>query len=142
MLGWFIIVRRSGSETGRVGADPCVLATWETSIDGLDWIEELERAGKASCVSRNGYPTRYTAVAHVVVPLLQAGSPPQHVGLPVIGDDYVTPAGWSGTMTVHRERLARCPSDEMLVVDAWDQSCDRYPHFAAKSAILLENRRS
>lgn len=122
MLGWFIIVRRPGPEVGRADTDPRVLATWETSIGGLDWLDELERTGGVTCVSRNGYPTRYTAAAEVILPLLQAGKPPRHAGFTVIGDDYVTPAGWSGTMTVHRERLAQCPSDEMLVVDAWDQS--------------------
>lgn len=54
-----------------------------------------------------------------MVPLLQAGFPPQHVGFPVIGDDYMTPAGWPGAIAVCRVRLQ---SDEMLVVDAWDQS--------------------
>lgn len=56
MLGGFMIVRRPGPEAGGADVDLQVLATWEASVGGLDWLEALERAGKTTCVSRNDYP--------------------------------------------------------------------------------------
>jgi hypothetical protein len=123
VLGWFIIVRRAGSPEGlRATVDTNVLATWETSLGGLDWLEDLERKGQATCMSRNGYPTRFTVVADAVLPMLRLGRPPRHSGIEVIGDDYITPAGWSGELKFHVERIGECPSDDPLTIDAWDQS--------------------
>lgn len=123
MLGWFIIVRRAGGLEGlNATVDPNVLATWETSIGGLDWLEDLEQKGLATCISRNGYPTRFTAVADAVLPILRGGELPQHSGMEVIGDDYITPAGWSGEVKIYAERIAECRSDGCLTIEAWDQS--------------------
>jgi hypothetical protein len=122
MLGWWIIVRRLGGPDLRPSVDPNVLATWETSVGGLDWLDDLEKNGKARCRSRGGYPTIFIALAEDVLPILRAGQPPRHRDFDVIGDDYFTPAGWRGPMTVHHERIAECPGDEVLRIDAWDQS--------------------
>lgn len=123
MLGWFIIVRRSGGPEGlKATVDTNVLATWETSLGGLDWLDDLERKGQVTCMSCNGYPTRFTAFAGAVLPMLRLGRPPRHSGIEVIGDDYITPAGWSGELKFHAERIGECRSDEPLTIDAWDQS--------------------
>lgn len=52
----------------------------------------------------------------------ETARPPRHSGIEVIGDDYITPAGWSGELKFHAERIGECPSDEPLTIDAWDQS--------------------
>lgn len=126
MLGWFIIIARQ-QPGERVGAnsrpaDPRVLATWETSIGGLDWIDALVTQGKATRELASGYPTRYLADADVVLPLLLAQQVPAHRDFAVLGDDYVLPAGWVGEVHFHAERIAQCTQDETLVIDAWDQS--------------------
>jgi len=120
MLGWLIIVRSGLSDSDGPASD--VLAKWETGVSGIDWLDALEREGKANCVSRNGYPTRFHVAAEHVLPYLRSGHPPLHDGLEVIGDDYVTPRGWSSPMTIHNERLADCESEAVWTVDAWDQS--------------------
>ena len=118
MLGWLIIVRTPGSDD----QDDTVLAKWETGVSGIDWLFGLEREGKATCVSRHGYPTRFHVANEHVLPYLRAGHPPKHFGPDVIGDDYLAPGGWNGPMTVNAERLAACTGGAIWTVDAWDQS--------------------
>ena len=120
MLGWLIIVRSKPFDSD--GSDGDVLAKWEAGISGIDWLSALENEGKALCVSRHGYPTRFHVAAEHVMPYLRSGHAPLHDGPEVIGDDYVTPRGWSSPMTIHIERLVACDVKDMLVVDAWDQS--------------------
>lgn len=67
------------------------------------------------------YPNRYTAKAANVLPLL-AGGPPAHRGPPIIGDDYVMPANWKGNVIFHQDKIEACPPDQVLTIDAWDQS--------------------
>ncbi|WP_422016029.1 hypothetical protein [Roseateles sp.] len=120
MLGWLIIVRDGPPDCG--DSDAHELARWESSASGLDWLDALESEGAASCVSRHGYPTRFLVPAECVLPYLRSGHPPLHDGPSVIGDDYVTPPGWSGPMTIHKDRLNGCNIQVTWTVDAWDQS--------------------
>lgn len=59
-----------------------VLATWETSVGGIDWATKLIQEGKATQLSRSGYPNRYTANAGDVVPILVKGIPDHDQGYP------------------------------------------------------------
>lgn len=125
MLGWFIIISTqtpeqrdaSSSSPDKEGN----LASWEAGIGGTDWLNELVKQGKAARLSFGGYPSRYTAAARDVFPLIASG-PPAYKGVPVIGDDYYTPGGWIGTATIDRDKIAQCPLDQQLTIDAWDQS--------------------
>ena len=60
-----------------------------------------------------------------MLPVLTRGLP-THQGIWVVGTDpgeeYVTPAGWSGPVELRLENIARCPPDALLTIDAWDQS--------------------
>jgi hypothetical protein len=38
----------------------------------------------------------------------------------IIGDDYVMPNGWSGNITMYHEKIAICPPEQILTIDAWD----------------------
>ena len=120
MLGWLIIVRGAVLESG--GSDGDVLAKWESSVSGIDWLDALEREGRAHCVSRSGYPSRFHVPAEEVLPYLRSGHPPLHDGPQIIGDDYVTPGGWNGAMTVHEDRLVGENLRATWTIDAWDQS--------------------
>jgi len=122
MLGWFLVVRRAGLEDGPAAKDPNVLAMWETAFTGVDWLEALVDNGEATCLSRHGYPNRFAVDAAQVLPFLRSRHAPLHYGMPVVGDDYVTPGGWSGPMTTYPERFAAITDDSPLWVDAWDQS--------------------
>jgi len=123
MIGWWIVVAAQTPEERDRAADtkPAVLANWEVGPGGLDWLRQLVKAGKASQLFFSGYPNRYTAKAGDVLPLL-AGGPPAHCGPPIIGDDYVMPANWKGNVIFHHDKIAACSPDQVLTIDAWDQS--------------------
>jgi hypothetical protein len=116
MLGWGIYVFRQPMATNSKS-----LAEWMTSHRGLDWLDRLVAAGKATDLGGNGYPNRYAVKASVLLPILAAGLPENNSPV-VVGDDYVLPAGWNGELILHREAVANCPVDADLIVEAWDQS--------------------
>jgi hypothetical protein len=123
MIGWWILVIAQTPEERAVTDDSkeAVLAKWEASLAGIDWIDALVKNGKAAQVRAGGYPSRYRACACDVLPLI-ASAPPAHDGLTVIGDDYVMPGDWSGDLTVHRDRIELCPPSQTLTIEVWDQS--------------------
>jgi hypothetical protein len=122
MLGWWIIVSsQTPHEHDREADKSAILATWEASIGGTDWIKSLVSHGRAVQIKFGGYPCRYTASASDVLPLIKNGLP-KHGGPLIIGDDYVSDGGWSGKITIHRDRITACPLDQLLTIDAWDQS--------------------
>ncbi len=106
MLGWWFVVTVPVAGDG----EDVVLAKWETGIGGLDWIAGLVAAGRAEQSGFNGYPHRYTARAGEVLPLLADGS--------VFG---VFGAGIR-PRELYPDRIAGCPADALLTVEAWDQS--------------------
>ena len=130
MLGWWITVSSlpPGVKdlTPREIQSEHILATWETGLGGTEWLEALTAEGKATWdKSQGGYPWRFIAKASDVLPVLTGGLP-KHEGVLVVGTDpgeeYVTPAGWSGQVQLRPENIARCPPDALLTIDAWDQS--------------------
>lgn len=124
MIGWWIVIAaQTPEEYDRVTNDPAatVLATWETGLGGIAWLRNLTEEGKAAQLSTGGYPNRYTAKAGDVLPLLADG-PPAHAGPTVIGEDYVMPSHWIGNVIMHPGKIAACPPDQLLTIEAWDQS--------------------
>ncbi|MFE6868701.1 hypothetical protein ACFVFS_19335 [Kitasatospora sp. NPDC057692] len=103
MLGWWFVVTAPAEGDG----EGEVLAKWETGLGGLDWIAALAAAGRAEQLRFDGYPLRYTVRAAEVLPLLADGS--------VFGAGHQP-------HEVHFERVAGCPPEAVLTVDAWDQS--------------------
>ncbi|MGE0560049.1 MAG: hypothetical protein AB7O69_17440 [Burkholderiales bacterium] len=122
MLGWEIFVHRQlPGESLENPSNESRLATWRTSIGGLDWLDKLVKEGKAVDLGGNGYPCRFTAAAKEILPRISRGVP-AHTGPAVIGDDYYLPAGWSEKVQLDRAKVLECPPDAQLVIEAWDQS--------------------
>ncbi|MDO8064990.1 hypothetical protein [Janthinobacterium sp. SUN206] len=121
MSGWWTII---STETPEQLADmtkinkDAFLATWEAGLFGADWIAQLCTQGKATQLSSNGFPNRYTASADVIAPLLQAGIAEAQDG--EFPQDTLT--GWPGSITVHPERIAACVPGQLLTIEVWDQS--------------------
>ena len=135
MLGYQIIVSRQPSEVldgeerklidcltpAAVPKDPSkgfmptferhVIASWATDYDGLDWIEDLVKAGKAIRLQGGGWPSLYTATAENLISQIIDG-PPR-------AKDY----GSSGVGQQERwsAKAAACSPDEWLRISAWDQ---------------------
>ena len=120
MLGWLLIVRSRRPAASGIAAqlDDTVLATWETGLGGTTWLEALVAAGKAKQERGGGYPNLYAALASDLLPLLENG-PPRYARLPKVeGAELDSPR----MLKTYREKLAACSPDEVLTVEAWDQS--------------------
>lgn len=115
MLAWWIVVTREGEEAGPQ------IASWEASIGGLAWLDELVAAGKAEQTSWNGYPNLFHANAGDVFSLINDG-PPKHTAPLVIGDDYVSKGGWSDKFRLDAALAGVCSPQDRLTIQAWDQS--------------------
>lgn len=131
MIGWWIVVSTHSPEecdcANQEARRAAILAQWETGADGIRWIEHLSAEGKATKLTGGGYPNRYTAKAADVLQLIEGGGiqPPKD-GVWIFGidegEEYAQPPGWMGKVKVHADRVAACPADQVLTIDAWDQS--------------------
>ena len=131
MIGWWIVVSTQSPEgRDRATKRPAVRPSWcrgRQAPDGIHWIERLTEAGKDSKLAGGGYPNRYTACAGDVLPLIENGGiqPPKD-GVWILGIDegkeYAQPPSWMGNIEMRTDRVAACPADLVLTIDAWDQS--------------------
>ncbi|MEU8550980.1 hypothetical protein AB0C81_29055 [Streptomyces roseoverticillatus] len=115
MLGWEITIwRRTPEELdrNRYGHSAAILARWEDRhVGALNWLTELVEAGKAEQLTVSGYPSRWTTRAGDALQLLVDGPPnqarnPRHVRL----------IDWKTNL------ITDCPADQVLTIEAWDQS--------------------
>ncbi|PPC89141.1 MAG: hypothetical protein CTY35_15480 [Methylotenera sp.] len=125
MLGWEIFIHTEFTESTDQAEwhwpkDETILATWRTSVGGIEWLNQLVKEDKAKFLGGAGYPIRYWAKVKDVLPLIQNG-PPSHNGPIVVGENYVTPAGWVSKATIKLEQFALQNPDSIIVVDAWDE---------------------
>ena len=106
MLGWMVLVYPKSNEDAK-------LASWEVGVSGLRWLDDLVAEGKAVKLNGNGYPTRYEARAVDVLSLVESGNvaPPNN-----------KPWNPMGEIKLQPERIAATSPDQVLVIDAWDQS--------------------
>jgi hypothetical protein len=125
MLGWHISVYRQPDG----GASPATfdssagtrLAVWQTGLNGLEWLEELVKAGKAMDLGGNGYPRRFTSTAEHLVPRIIEQPPgARSVWVSQAGD--ILTDKWEGKTVIDRAAAEQCPLDEWLLVEAWDES--------------------
>jgi len=119
MLGWEIFISVESPEQSE--AKELTLAYWLTGMNGIHWIEDLVKEGKAEDAGGNGYPCTFFSTARVILPLILRGLP-KHEGPEIIGEDYIMPKNWSGTAKLNKSRILACSPDERLKIEAWDQS--------------------
>lgn len=124
MLGWHISVyRQRGSwfdPANYADERGARVAVWQTGLGGLDWIEDVARA-KGHCLGGNGYPCRYTAQAHDLLPVILAGPPNARNPWHADPGDILGPK-WVGRTLIDHEVAKACDPDEWLLVEAWDES--------------------
>ena len=122
MLGWeFFISPRADAESGSEGQPARLIANWRAGLGGTEWVDSLVRQERAKNCGGNGYPLRYEISAATLLTVLESGIP-RHRGPRVIGDDYQLPADYIGDVTIDLGRLRALPPDDVLCVEAWDQS--------------------
>lgn len=125
MLGWHISVYRSTGVQFQAfnmeQAERQRIAVWQTGWSGLDWIEEILQSGNGHQFGASGYPNRYLIQARHVVPTLLSGPPhARSVWLREPGD--VLNDKWVGKTLIDEVAARLCPDDEVLLVEAWDES--------------------
>jgi len=97
------------------------LAVWQTDARGLEWLEDLVKAGHATDLGGDGYPLRYTATAARILPRLAAEPPhARHVWTREVGDNVNEK--WAGRTVIDGAVVAACRPDEWLLIEAWDES--------------------
>jgi hypothetical protein len=124
MLGWHISVYRQTE-----GSSPATartpygkrLAVWQTSLDGLDWLDDLVKAGKAIDLGGDGYPRRYTATAENLLPKITDTPPGARTIWQRGANDFVSD-WWEGKTVIDQTEVPRLSSGEWLLVVAWDES--------------------
>lgn len=116
MLGWDISVYR-----GKNVVPGKWIASWVAGPFGLQWLDALVKENKVIDLGGNGYPCKFLVSARVLLPMITAGVPAHDKPL-VLGDDYVLPEGWCGDIKWRREEVLACHPDELLTIEAWDQS--------------------
>jgi len=124
MLGWGISVhRRTDGASPATAQSPSGkrLAVWQTGLGGLDWLDELVKAGKAIDLGGNGYPYRYTALAEHIIPRI-VDEPPGARDPWVCGPHDILGQGWEGKTVLDQDAIAACRPDEWLLVVAFDES--------------------
>ena len=127
MLGWHVSVYRQPdggqSPAGFDSPSGARIAVWQTDVGGLDWLNELAKQGKAINLGGNGYPSRYTARAEILVPYLVARDfPANETWLIPEGSFIPDPKAYVGATRVDQESAERCRPDEWLLVEVWDES--------------------
>jgi hypothetical protein len=125
MLGWHISVYRQtdggGAPATAESAEGSRVAVWQTGTEGLDWLKELVSEGKAVDLGGNGYPSRFTATAEVLIQRIVDGPPGARDQWLVDAGDIVTDK-WVGKTMVDGAVASQCAADEWLIVKAWDES--------------------
>ena len=125
MLGWNISVyRQDGDGSSPATAESVAgvrLAVWQTELEGLNWIEELVKAGKVISLGGDGYPCRYTATAENLISQI-IDEPPMAKGVWACGGNDIITEQWEGQTEINRTIAAACQPDEWLLIEAWDES--------------------
>jgi hypothetical protein len=123
MLGWWIVIAQLAPDEWAATTDrkAALLANWETSLDGIDWIEKLTEEGKATRLLSGGYPNRYIATAGDVLPLIASGLPARTWPIGV-GVNRVMAGGWTSNVEINLNKISTCPTDQILTIEVWDQS--------------------
>lgn len=126
MLGWHVSIYR---QTDDDAASPATtespkgmrLAVWQTGLNGLDWLDDLVKAGNALSLGGNGYPYRYTATAENLIPRI-LDEPPGARRAWSYEEHDILDEKWEGKTVINHVVAVACRPDEWLLIEAWDES--------------------
>lgn len=127
MLGWHISVYRQpdGGHSPATFESPegARLAVWQTGLEGLDWLKDLTKQGKAVDLSGNGYPCRFTAQAqHLTTYIVGESLQANETWIIPEGSVIPNPEAYVGKTQIDHEHIQQCRTDEWLLIQAWDES--------------------
>jgi len=114
MSGWWVVVdpRTPAERDASKEKMAPVVASWESGVRSMWFLtRDLVTAGKATQLSFNGYPNRFTVAAGDLVPLIIDGPPTWK-------DEHGHES--NRLVTIKREELTTLPAGQILTVDLWD----------------------
>ena len=98
------------------------LAVWQGEWSALEWLKELCSNDVGIDLGGNGYPSRITAPARLLLPNMTAG-PPNARDVSVSGPrDVIDFSVWPGRTTFDDSQIKECHPDEWLLIEIWDES--------------------
>lgn len=97
------------------------IAVWQTGIDGLDWIDQLVKDGRAAGELGSGYPGAFFAPACHLLPVILEGPPAANKTWISEPTDILLPA-WDGRTVIDRKQANACSPDDWLLLEVWDES--------------------
>jgi hypothetical protein len=97
-----------------------LIASW-TSFSN-DWIEKIVEDGNAESEPSQGYPITYRVKAKYVLPLLMSELVPHSDVGTLLSDDDPTGARYSKKIEVNQGSIEIVRGEDMLIIEAWDQS--------------------
>lgn len=125
-LGWLIIAyrqtrdRTTPAEAKAPHGDR--IATWQTGLDGIDWLDRLVADGCAQLLAYNGgYPFEYTGRAKDLLPPILEGPPHANAVWKRDFGDRLLP-NYIGHTDINLDLAAACTPDEWLIIEVWDES--------------------
>lgn len=125
-LGWrLVVLAMTPEECDQASPEQicaAIVAQWQAGVKGATWIERLIAEGKAVKVSGSGYPTRYTACAADVLPLLEEHALLTSAGHRAGSDAHSRLAAVLDQVDLRAERAAMCAPGQPLTIEVWDQS--------------------
>lgn len=125
MLGWNLSVhsQKRGGHSPATEDSPVAsrLAVWQTAVDGLDWIIQFAREGKAIALGGNGYPNSYTVLAEYAIPVILDGPPLANDRWRFDVYDVILD-NLEGKTVIDRDAAKECRFNEWLLIEAWDES--------------------
>jgi hypothetical protein len=130
MLGWWISVFSDADRQ-----EPHLIASWECSVSGADWLDELCKEGRAAQTeNKGGYPDVYQTQARHVAPWLldgkisPQGDAPHGNCTPVFMEDdkgetvLMQSYGYSPLKLRRPELLRALPPEAVLTIQVFDLS--------------------
>lgn len=125
MLGWHISVYRTPADAHPPASTNTPARTrigvWQTGLGGLDWIDALIQSGKGRQTKAGGYPNSYLIAASHIVPVILEG-PPEARSVWLCEPGAVLNDKWVGKTMIDEVAVKQCATDELLLVEAWDES--------------------
>lgn len=130
MPSWWITVMKLPPNVEVIGSkeevEKYLLATWETSLGGINWLTALAEGGKATWVkSPSNHSWRFVTKAADVLPVIAAGHLTHEKDWGFKNnpaEEQSTRLSWSETVHFWPENIAKCSPEDLLTVDAWGQS--------------------
>lgn len=125
MIGWNISIHRQNDGGDHPASFNSLyghsLAVWQTGLRGCEWLDDLVQRSRAVDLGGNGYPSRYTSKAKEIVPMLVPKPPFARDVWHYDPGDILTEK-WHGKTFMDHQGLAKCASEEWLLIEVWDES--------------------